>query len=105
MKILEPGKNKDNWSIQHRCTGWGNVGVGCDALLELEFDDLRYFPGVPGDSRGSRDPAVTFKCPCCSMLTDIGINDWPKDYRNLPIYQSSRGWIEEKTVDNLTQTT
>lgn len=103
MKVLEPGKFGENWTIQHRCTGWGNGGGGCEALLEIEKSDLRYFRGVPGDSWGSRDPAVTFKCPCCSTLTDLGLNDWPKDYKNLQVYTSSREWIEEITVDKDTK--
>jgi len=100
MKILEAGKVGENWVIQHRCTGWGNGGDGCDALLEIEFDDLRYFPGTGGEvTWGYRDPAVTFKCPCCSTLTDLGLNDWPKNYRHLTQYHSSREWIEENPVD------
>jgi len=95
MKILEPGKNgKTTWSVQHRCTGWGNGGNGCEALLEIEYSDLRYFPGVPGDSWGSRDPAVCFKCPCCGKLTDLGTNDWPAGYRELQ--QWSKTWQEAK---------
>jgi hypothetical protein len=99
MKVLETGTKGLNWTMKHRCTGWGNSGNGCEALLEIEKSDLRYFRGVDGDSWGSRDPAVTFKCPCCSTLTDLGTNDWPKDYRNLPVYSSSSSWIEETTVD------
>ncbi len=83
MKILESGKVGENWNIQHRCTGAGNRGDGCEALLELELDDLRYFPGVPGDSWGSRDPAVSFKCPCCGKLTDLKSKDWPVGAHNL----------------------
>jgi hypothetical protein len=100
MKILEPGRVGETWTMQHRCTGWGNGGNGCNALLEVEKSDLRFFRGVPGDSWGSRDPAVTFKCPCCSTLTDLGSNDWPRDYKTLPVYHSSSAWIEEITVDN-----
>lgn len=84
MKILEPGKVGKNWTIQKRCTGWGNGNKGCNALLEIELSDLRYFPGVPGDSWGSREKAVSFKCPCCGQITDLGLNDWPKGHENLP---------------------
>jgi hypothetical protein len=100
MKILEPGIRGENWTIKHRCTGWGNGGKGCNALLQVDFDDLRYYPGVPGDSWGSRDPAVTFKCPCCSELTDLGLNDWPVNYRTLKQYRSGSEWRDEITVDN-----
>jgi len=37
MKILELGKTKDKWSIQHRCTGWGNENEGCEGVY---FDQL-----------------------------------------------------------------
>jgi hypothetical protein len=94
MKIIKPGNIGKKWSIQHGCTGWGNKGTGCDALLELEFEDLRYFPGVPGDSWGSRDPAVSFKCPCCGKLTDLGMQDWPTGYHDLPRW--TKEWQDAK---------
>lgn len=86
MKIIEPGKVGRNWTLRHRCTAWGNDENGCDALLEVEYDDLRYYPGTPVQDKetwGDRDPAVCFKCPCCGKLTDLGRNDWPAGYRNL----------------------
>lgn len=88
MKILEPGKVKEEkWSIQHRCTGWGNGENGCEALLELECEDLRYYEGREFPWRSS-EPAVSFKCPCCGNLTDLGLNDWPRGYRNLKRWTS-----------------
>lgn len=84
MKILEPGKVGEKWTLQHRCTAWRNPGEGCNALLELEFDDLRYYPGTGGEvTWGYSDPAVSFKCPCCGKLTDLGLNDWPTGYKDL----------------------
>jgi hypothetical protein len=96
MKILEAGKNgKNTWSLQHRCTGWGNGENGCEALLELEFDDLRYYQGT-GEGWGifTKEPAVSFKCPCCGKLTDIGLNDWPVGYRELPRW--TKEWQESR---------
>lgn len=92
MKVLEPGRVGEKWATKHRCTGWGNSGNGCEALLEIELDDLRYFPGVSGDSWGSREHAVSFKCPCCGHLTDLGTMDWPKGYRDLKRW--SKSWQE-----------
>lgn len=92
MKILEAGKVGEKWSLKHRCTAWGNSGKGCNALLEIEYSDLRYFPGVDGDSWGSREHAVSFKCPCCGKLTDLGLNDWPTGYKNLTPW--SKKWQE-----------
>lgn len=95
MKILEAGKST-KWSIQHRCTGWGNGGNGCEALLEIEYDDLRYFQGNNSPTWGGRDPAVSFKCPCCGKLTDIGLNDWPVGYHELQSW--TKEWQEAKPI-------
>ena len=83
MKILESGRIGEKWAVQHRCTAWGNSGKGCEALLEIEFSDLRYFEGNDSPTWGGRDPAVSFKCPCCGKLTDLGLNDWPIGYKEL----------------------
>lgn len=82
MKIIEQGKFNKEWTIRHRCTGWGHDGHGCDALLEVEKSDLRYRPSESED----RDSTVSFKCACCGALTAIGMVDWPKDYRKLARY-------------------
>ncbi len=96
MKILEPGKTGKVWIQQHRCTGWGYAGSGCDALLELEIDDLCFFEGTGGSDMtwGYRDPAVSFKCPCCGKLTDLGRNDWPTGYKELKRW--TKEWKEAK---------
>ena len=96
MKIIEAGRVGENWTIQHRCTAWGNGGKGCNALLELEFNDLRYYPGSGTSDMtwGYRDPAVCFKCPCCGKLTDLGLNDWPTGYKELNRW--SKEWQEAK---------
>lgn len=99
MKILEEGTKGLNWTIEHRCTGWGNGGNGCNALLEVEKSDLKYYPGNDSVTWGGRDPAVTFQCPCCDSLTDLGLNDWPAGYRELPRYTSTDSWYEHNTVD------
>ena len=97
MKILEAGTMGEKWSLQHRCTAWGNVGNGCNALLELEYDDLRYYQGT-GDHFGvyTKEPAVSFKCPCCGNITDLGLNDWPVGYKELKLW--SKEWQEAKPI-------
>jgi hypothetical protein len=98
MKIIEPGKIAGKWSIKHRCTAWGNSGSGCGALLELEMDDLRYYPGTGGEvTWGYRDPAVSFKCPCCGKLTDLGLNDYPPAHTKLKRW--TREWQDEFVND------
>lgn len=95
MKILEHGIVALTWKIEHRCTGWGKSGHGCNALLEVEKSDLRRssFTDVT-----SVDPSITFKCPCCGALTDLGLNQWPKDYRKLPKYTAAWEHDEETPI-------
>lgn len=71
MKVLRPGKD---YLLEHECTGYGNGGKGCGALLGISREDLRYYSG---GGYFERDPAVVFKCPCCGQTTDLGLNDWP----------------------------
>lgn len=94
MKIIEPGKVEEKWTIRHRCTAWGNGGKGCEALLEVDYEDLRFYHGSGQQDRTFRDPAVCFKCPCCGRLTDIGVNDWPIGYKELERWTTE--WQEEQ---------
>lgn len=88
MKVLEAGKfGLNTWTGKYRCTG--DYGGGCQALLEVDKEDLRWYPGVPGDSWGSRDPAVCFKCPICSKVSDVPRKDWPGGASSL------RKWTSE----------
>ncbi len=96
MKIIEPGKTKDKWSIQHRCTGWDNENDGCEALLEIEWNDLKYKPGWY-DLGCETESTVCFKCPCCNEVTGLGLNDWPKNYKKLPKW--TLDWHHNKSYD------
>ena len=89
MKVLREGRS---WILEHECTGWGNGSKGCGAVLGISRTDLRYFPGVPGDSWGSRDSAVMFKCPCCGQCTDLGLNDWPRSLDSLERW--TKEWMD-----------
>lgn len=87
MKVLEAGKYTNEWKIQHRCTGAGNGGNGCEALLEVEKSDLRHrsarhTEGVWGDWADCEE-AILFKCPICDTLTDLAHKDWPKNITKL----------------------
>ena len=80
MKILRPGKD---YLLEHECTGFGNAPYkGCGALLGINREDLRFYEGQEFPWRTS-EPAVCFKCPCCGQVTDLGLNDWPRNYTNL----------------------
>lgn len=95
MKVLESGKfGLNTWTGKYRCTG--DYGGGCQALLEVDKEDLRWYPGVPGDSWGSRDPAVCFKCPICSKVSDVPRNDWPGGASSLKKWTST--WYKSETV-------
>jgi hypothetical protein len=37
MKVLREGRS---WILEHECTGWGNGGKGCGALLGISREDL-----------------------------------------------------------------
>lgn len=99
MKVLEAGKVGEKWVIQHRCTGWGNGGKGCDALLEIEYSDLRFYEGQDFSWRIS-EPAVCFKCPCCGKITDLGRNDWPTGYHSLPPWTSQWNSAKPANLEN-----
>lgn len=88
MKVLRPGKD---YLLEHECTGFGNAPYkGCGALLGINREDLRYFKG---GGYMERNPAVTFKCPCCGQTTDLGLNDWPRNYTNLTPWSSE--WADK----------
>lgn len=84
MKVIREGKS---WVLQHECTGFSNGGQGCGALLEMGRSDLRYFAG--GGYMG-KDPAVAFKCPCCGATTNLGLDNWPRNAKELTPGTSER---------------
>ncbi|ARK07537.1 hypothetical protein LAV_00162 [Sphingobium phage Lacusarx] len=91
MKIITPGRDQQGYSVEHKCSGHGNGGGGCGAVLLVELADMRYFPGVPGSSWGSRDPAVMFRCCQCNVLTDLPVTKWPINHQRLP--HASQFWM------------
>jgi hypothetical protein len=74
MKVIKEGRQQKGWAKECICTGAGNEGNGCEAVLLVEQDDLfktfHYF-------RDEKDTFVTFKCPQCGLFTDI--NNWPEE--------------------------
>lgn len=69
MRVVKPGREQSGWSSEQRCTGDGNGGGGCGAVLLVEQPDL-YRTGRSSYD-GSRDEFVTFTCACCGVETDI----------------------------------
>jgi hypothetical protein len=74
MKVIEPG-NTNPVIGQFRCSGNGNGGDGCKALLEVEKDDLRCYTG--SSSPYGSPEAVCFRCPTCGEITDLARSYWP----------------------------
>lgn len=68
MKILEKGRAQTGWSKEFRCTGDGNGGGGCGALLLVEQDDVYQTSRC---SMGDCDYFRTFTCGACGVETDI----------------------------------
>lgn len=77
MKVLKEGKG--NWSREETCTGKGNGDGGCGAVLLLEEGDFFY---TYSHIKDETDRFISFRCPCCSVLTDV---------KNIPSRISIRG--------------
>jgi hypothetical protein len=68
VKVLTPGTGQRGWSKKCTCTGGGNGGGGCGASLLVEQGDLFQ---TTSNARDETTYYITFKCPECSVLTDI----------------------------------
>lgn len=101
MKVLEQGKPNQTWNAEVLCDGSGNGEMGCGSRLELEYDDLVYWPGVPGDSWGSRDPAVSWRCVVCGEVNDLPKFNWPNKPSHLP--NVTGGWYKKGYDDHATE--
>ena len=68
MKILKPGRPQKGWSSEQSCTGKGNGGGGCGAVLLVEQNDVFRTESYARDETYSHN---TFKCCACGVWTDI----------------------------------
>jgi hypothetical protein len=68
MKTLEKGRKQKGWSDEFRCTGNGNLGGGCGALLLVERDDVYQ---TYTHCRDDMTIHNTFMCHECGVETDI----------------------------------
>lgn len=84
MKVIKKGSGQKGWSGQFKCTGNGNGGGGCGAVLRVEEGDL--FHTYRGYYDGSEDWFVTFRCCDCGVLTDIPDGKVPRRASSLPHY-------------------
>lgn len=95
MKVLKK-RNPKKWKHENECTGHGNGGHGCGSLLELKTKDVVYWPGVDGEGIGSKDPAMSFKCPVCGTISDLCTMYWPKDPKQQKeVKEVTADWYKE----------
>ena len=73
MKVLEEGRD---WNLEKRCTGYGNGGGGCNALLGIALDDI--YQTYRGDYIEITEICYTFKCPVCGVETDLETYEVPE---------------------------
>jgi len=74
MKVLEEGRPVKSWSTERRCTGKGNRGGGCGALLLVELTDLFR---TESHALHETDHYVTFECVQCGVWTDLPDSQQP----------------------------
>ena len=72
MKIITPGRQQKGWAKEFSCTGHGNGGGGCGAVLLVERNDLYRTSSSHYD--GSSEHYVTFRCPSCGVETDVNVS-------------------------------
>lgn len=66
MKVLVKGRPQKGWAEEIPCTGTGNGGGGCNALLLVEEEDLFRM-----NHSGDRGSTLSFECPECGVVTDV----------------------------------
>ena len=69
MKVIKKGREQKGWAKEFTCTGDGNGGGGCGAVLLVECSDL--YQTTSSHYDGSTDYYTTFRCSCCSVETDV----------------------------------
>lgn len=68
MEVIKKGRPQKGWSIEVECTGRGNGGGGCGALLLVSVGDLYK---TYSHARDESTEYITFTCSECSVRTDI----------------------------------
>ena len=63
MKVIKKGREQKGWAKEFECTGEGNQGGGCGAILLVEQADV--VASVFASGR------TTFRCSECGVETDI----------------------------------
>lgn len=76
MKVIKDGRAQIGWTQEVLCTGSGNGGGGCGALLLVEQPDVYLTYQYHYDER---DVFHTFRCSQCGVETDFPAKtDYPQ---------------------------
>jgi len=82
MKVIKKGREQKGWAKRVKCTGKGNGGGGCGAILLVEQADL--YETYSGHYDGSTDTYITFTCSGCGVETDLSWRDVPSSITDKP---------------------
>lgn len=69
MQVIKKGRPQKGWAKEFECTGKGNGGGGCKAVLLVEQADV--FRTNSHHYDGSSESYATFRCSECGVWTDI----------------------------------
>ena len=69
MEVIKPGRPQKGWSKEFTCSGDGNGGGGCGAVLLVSQYDIYETGSSHYD--GSNDYFNTFRCDSCGVETDV----------------------------------
>jgi hypothetical protein len=94
MNVLKKGRSQKGWAKEFSCTGNGNNGGGCGALLLVEEPDLFHTCKCYVD--GGTDYFTTFQCCECGVLTDLPESETPPNAgRHLPHFNEWKKKLNE----------
>lgn len=72
MKVIKEGSGQKGWAKKFTCTGEGNNGGGCGAILLVEAKDLF---SQTSSAMGEVTTYISFRCCQCGHTTDIWNSD------------------------------
>lgn len=90
MIVLE----EKHWTSIVTCTGNGNEQQGCGSVLEINKEDIRYYPGKSGDPSIDGtffydEEEAVIRCPVCGTITDLTPKERPIDFRECVKFTTS----------------
>lgn len=87
MKVIKEGKG---FITEVTCTGKGNGGVGCGAVLGINKEDV--YVTSSSDYTGDTEYYYTITCPCCGVETDIDSRELPDSVKKLARKKKGLWW-------------